>query len=110
MAAVKRIALLTTLGAMAVGSAGCDGALGICDGAELRQVQTSLEEAEAMQRFRDECRPLSMRAYDANDEAVPFSATDWMSRVRRVDLSGAGRRLFEHRVIEGKNVGLLMGE
>lgn len=107
---MKRIALLTTLAAVSAGLAGCDAKPGICEGSELGQVQTSAEEAEAMQRFRDECRPLSMRAYDATGQAVPFSDDTWMTRVHRLELSGAGKRLFEHAVLEGKNVALLMGE
>jgi len=105
-----RIVLLVTLGAASLSIVGCDGEPGICGGAELSQVQTREEEAEAMQRFRDECRPLSMRAYDAADEALSLSDTDWMSHVHHVSLSGAGSRLFEHTVIEGNNLGLLMGE
>lgn len=110
MPAVNRIALLVTLGTLVSWSAACDREPGICEGAELRLVQTADEEAEAMQRFRDECRPLSMRAYDAAGEPVPFSDADWIDRVRRIDLSGSGHRLFEHPVIAGKNVALLMGE
>lgn len=102
--------MLGPLLGLLLGLAGCNQTPGICDGAELSQAETSLDEAEAMQRFRDECRPLSMRAFDSSGEAIPFSSSDWMTRVHRISLSGAGRRLFDHQVIEGKNVGLLMGE
>ena len=37
---------------------------GVCDGAGLLLVQTADEEADEMHRFRDECRPLSLRALD----------------------------------------------
>lgn len=82
---------------------------GVCDGLYLLQVQTADEEASEMHNFRAECRPLSMRAFDANDQPVPI-AGEWMPRVHHIELSGRGSRTFEHTILDGKNLALLTGE
>lgn len=89
--------------------AGC-GQPGVCDGLYLRQVQTANEEADEMHGFRAECRPLSMRAFDASGEPVPIAGSDWMSKVHHIELSGRGGQRFEHTVLEGKNLAHLVGE
>jgi hypothetical protein len=82
---------------------------GICDGLYLEQVQTADEEASEMHNFHAECRPLSMRAFDANDQPVPIVG-DWMSKVHRIQLSGRGSRSFDHTVLATKNLEHLTGE
>jgi hypothetical protein len=82
---------------------------GVCDGLYLLQVQTVDEEASEMHNFRAECRPLSMRAFDASGHPVPI-AGDWMAKVHRIELSGRGSRAFEHTVLDGKNLAHLTGE
>lgn len=83
---------------------------GVCAGTDLVQVQTADEESDEMRRFRAECGPLSMRIFDASGEGIPFSDEQWMSKVHHIELSGRGSRKFEHTVLDGKNVGHLMGE
>jgi hypothetical protein len=83
---------------------------GVCEGVDLVQVQTIDEEADEMRRFRAECGPLSMRIFDASGQAIPFSDEQWTSKVHHIDVSGRGSRLFQHTVLDGKNVLLMMGE
>jgi hypothetical protein len=83
---------------------------GTCDGVELVQVQTIDEEADEMRRFRAECGPLSLRILDEAGQAIPFSHAQWMMKVRRIELTGRGHGRFEHLVLDGKNIALLMGE
>lgn len=82
---------------------------GVCDGVSLVQVQTPDEEVDEMHRFRAECRPVSLRAFDAADAPVPIAA-GWMTKVHHVEVSGRGGRLFEHVVLDGKNLVHLTGE
>jgi hypothetical protein len=82
---------------------------GVCDGLYLLQVQTVNEEADEMASFRAECRPLSLRAFDASDEPVPIAA-DWMTKVHHIELAGRGGRSFDHIVLDGKNLAYLTGE
>jgi len=82
---------------------------GVCDGLYLSQVQTADEEASEMVSFRAECRPLSLRAFDASGQPVPITA-GWMAKVHRIELSGRGSRSFEHTVLDGKNLVHLTGE
>lgn len=82
---------------------------GVCDGAGLLLAQTADEEADEMHRFRDECRPLSLRALDGDDRPIPI-AEGWMARVHHIELSGRGSRPFEHTVLAGKNLAHLTGE
>jgi len=82
---------------------------GVCDGAALLLVQTADEEADEMHRFRDECRPLSLRALDAAGQPIPI-AEGWMAKVHHIELSGRGSRPFEHTVLAGKNLAHLTGE
>ncbi len=83
---------------------------GVCAGTDLLQVQTVDEESDEMRRFRAECSPISLRIFDASDRAIPFSDAQWMAKVHHIDLSGRGGRRFRHTVLDGKNVGHLMGE
>jgi hypothetical protein len=82
---------------------------GVCDGVGLVQAQTADEEADEMHRFRNECRPLSLRALDVADRPVPI-AEGWMAKVHHISLSGRGSRPFEHTVLDGKNLAHLTGE
>lgn len=82
---------------------------GVCDGLYLLQVQTANEETDEMVSFRAECRPISLRAFDASGEPVPIAA-DWMAKVHHIELSGRGGRSFEHTVLDGKNLAYLTGE
>lgn len=93
---------------VALGLGGCVEP-GVCDGVDLVQVQTPDEEADEMHRFRAECRPLSLRAFDAADAPVPI-AGGWMTKVHHIEVSGRGSRLFEHVVLDGKNLAHLTGE
>jgi hypothetical protein len=93
---------------VALGLGGCVEP-GVCDGVDLVQVQTADEEVDEMHRFRAECRPLSLRAFDAAGTPVPIAA-DWMMKVHRVEISGRGGRRFEHVVLDGKNLAHLTGE
>ena len=107
MAAVKPI--LASLAVLLVSPlAGC-AKPGVCEGAGLLQAQTADEEADEMYRFRDECRPLSLRAFDAAGQPVPI-AEGWMAKVHHIELSGRGSRSFEHAVLDGKNLAHLTGE
>lgn len=102
-----RLAVLTLFLASAL-AGGCVRP-GVCDGAGLVQAQTADEEADEMHRFRDECRPLSMRALDADDQPIPI-AEGWMAKVHHIQLSGRGSRPFEHTILDGKNLAHLTGE
>jgi hypothetical protein len=82
---------------------------GVCDGVHLLQAQTADEEADEMHRFRAECRPLSMRVFGADGRPVPID-DDWMSQVHHIELSGRGSRLFEHTILDTKNLAHLTGE
>ncbi len=82
---------------------------GVCDGVGLLQAQTADEEADEMHRFRDECRPLSLRALDLEGRPVPI-AEGWMAKVHHIRLSGRGSRPFEHTVLDGENLAHLTGE
>ena len=82
---------------------------GVCDGVGLLQAQTADEEADEMHRFRDECRPLSLRALDADGQPIPI-AEGWMAKVHHIELSGRGSRPFEHTVLDGKNLAHLTGK
>lgn len=82
---------------------------GVCEGAGLLLAQTADEEADEMHRFRDECRPLSLRALDGDDRPVPIAA-GWMSKVHHIELAGRGSRPFAHTVLDGKNLVHLTGE
>lgn len=93
---------------MASAPAGC-AASRICNGRELQSVKTADEEAVAMSRFWKECRPLTAAAVDEAGHPVSFGDADWTARVHRVTLSG-GEAPFEHRVLDGKNVLILLNE
>lgn len=82
---------------------------GVCDGAGLLLAQTADEEADEMHRFRDECRPLSLRALDDGGRPIPISE-GWMAKVHHIELSGRGSRPFEHTVLAGRNLVHLTGE
>lgn len=109
MLAVKPVLASLVALVLVSSAAGC-AKPGVCEGADLVQVQTVDEEADEMRRFRAECGPLSMRIFDAADQAIPFSDEQWTTKVHHIDLSGRGSRKFQHTVLDGKNVLLMMGE
>ncbi len=81
----------------------------VCKGGELAEAKTAVAEHNAFEHIAARCGSLSMAAYDARGALVPFSDPKWPTKVRRIRIV-AGGAAFEHVVIDGRNVGVLMGE
>ncbi len=81
----------------------------VCDGGELSLAKTSAAERTALARISAQCNPLSVAARDKSGAALPLSDPAWTTKVQSVRI-GAGQAPFEHVVIDGKNVLVLLNE
>jgi hypothetical protein len=77
----------------------------------LANVKTSEDEREAFTRIHDDAGSagLTFEALDAGGGRLGMSAPDWWKSAATLRIT-VGDETVEHRVVDAKNIGLLMGE
>ena len=106
-ARVRPLSAAALLGVLVLGGCGDDP---VCAGRGLAAASDAREEAAAMEAFFARCAPLSMRAFDASGRPLSMSDPGWFDRVDHVTLGSDSGPTFEHRVLEGRNLEILVRE